>query len=88
MLLLLLLGVVVAVSMITAWVFGGHWSFIEEEGGGVSIESLDGHSPARLMLLYLNVMGIIGVPVLDARLAQSISGALDRGDARPAGCPS
>jgi len=68
-LLLLLLGVVVALSMITAWVFGGHWSFIEEEGG-VSIESLMAVALPGVLLLYLNVMGIIGVPVLDARLAQ------------------
>ncbi|WP_051084795.1 sensor histidine kinase [Kribbella catacumbae] len=68
-LLLLLLGVVVAISMITAWLFGGHWSFIEEQGE-VSIASLMAVALPGLLLLYLNVMGIIGVPVLDARLAQ------------------
>ncbi|MEU4394540.1 histidine kinase [Kribbella sp. NPDC023855] len=68
-LLLLLLGLVVAGSMVSAWLLGGDWAFIED-GGGVSLLSLAAVSLPGLILLYLNVMGIIGVPVLDARLAR------------------
>lgn len=68
-LLLLLLGLVVAASMVSAWLLGGEWAFIES-GGGVSLLSLVAVSLPGLILLYLNVMGIIGVPVLDARLAR------------------
>ncbi|WP_433007761.1 sensor histidine kinase [Kribbella sp. CA-294648] len=68
-LLLLLLGLVVAGSMVSAWLVGGDWAFIEN-GGGVSLLSLAAVSLPGLILLYLNVMGIIGVPVLDARLAR------------------
>jgi signal transduction histidine kinase len=68
-LLLLLLGLVVAGSMVSAWLLGGEWAFIES-GGGVSLLSLAAVSLPGLILLYLNVMGIIGVPVLDARLAR------------------
>lgn len=68
-LLLLLVGVAVAVSMVSAFLFKGQWSFLEENGR-VTLASLVAVSLPGLLLLYLNVMGIIGVPVLDARLAQ------------------
>ncbi|WBQ07164.1 sensor histidine kinase [Kribbella sp. CA-293567] len=68
-LLLLLLGLIVAVSMLSAFVLNGHWAFLED-GGRVTVSSLAVVAVPGLVLLYLNVMGIVGVPVLDARLAR------------------
>jgi signal transduction histidine kinase len=69
-LLILVLGLVVAGSMVTAWLLNGSWAFIEDGGEGVSTAALVAGLLPGLVLLYLNVMGIVGVPVLDARLAR------------------
>ncbi|WP_432940019.1 sensor histidine kinase [Kribbella sp. CA-253562] len=69
-LLLLVFGVVVAGSMLSAWIFGGTWGFIEEDGGAVSTETIAVVALPGLVLLYLNVMGIAGVSQLDVALAR------------------
>jgi len=69
-LLLLLFGLVVAGSMLTAWIFGGPWALIENGSDRISVETLAVALIPGTLLLYLNVMGIIGVPVLDARIAR------------------
>jgi len=68
-LLLLLFGLLVASSMVTAWLFGGTWSFIED-GGEVSTATVLVALIPGLLLLYLNVMGIVGIGHLDTRLAR------------------
>ncbi|MEV0290066.1 MULTISPECIES: histidine kinase [unclassified Kribbella] len=67
--LLLLYGLVVAGTMISAWALDGTWGFIES-AGRVSTGTLAVASVPGALLLYLNVMGLIGVVDLDARLAR------------------
>lgn len=69
-LLLLVFGLVVAGSMLSAWIFGGTWGFIEEDGGAVSSATVAVAAIPGLVLLYLNVMGIAGVSQLDVALAR------------------
>ncbi|MBB5837081.1 sensor histidine kinase [Kribbella italica] len=69
-LLLLVFGLVVAGSMLSAWIFGGAWGFIEEDGGAVSSATIAVAAIPGLVLLYLNVMGIAGVRQLDVALAR------------------
>ncbi|MGC4939487.1 sensor histidine kinase [Kribbella sp. DT2] len=69
-LLLLVFGLVVAGSMVSAWIFGGAWGFIEEDGGTVSTATIAVAAIPGLVLLYLNVMGIAGVSQLDVALAR------------------
>lgn len=76
-LLLLLFGLAVAVSVLTAWVLGGDWSFVED-GGGVSTLTLVAISIPGAVLLYLNVMGILGVEDLDRRTARHFLGPSPR----------
>ena len=68
--LLLLFGLIVAGSMLTAWIFGGEWAFIEEDGNRVSSATVLVAALPGALLLYLNVMGIVGVAGLDERLAR------------------
>jgi signal transduction histidine kinase len=56
--------------MLSAWVFGGTWGFIEEDGGAVSTATVAVAAIPGLVLLYLNVMGIAGVSQLDVALAR------------------
>lgn len=67
--LLLLYGLVVAGTMISAWALGGSWGFIES-AGRVSTATLLVAAVPGALLLYLNVMGLIGIVDLDARLAR------------------
>jgi signal transduction histidine kinase len=69
-LLLLVFGLVVAGSMVSAWIFGGTWGLIEEDGGAVSTATAAVAAIPGLVLLYLNVMGIAGVSQLDVALAR------------------
>ncbi len=68
-LLLLLFGLVVTGSMLSAWILGGTWGFIED-GGTVSSATVAVAAIPGLVLLYLNVMGIAGVSQLDVALAR------------------
>ncbi|MEV6281463.1 histidine kinase [Kribbella sp. NPDC051770] len=68
--LVLVFGLAVAGSMLSAWIFGGTWGFIEEDGGRVSTATIAVAAIPGLVLLYLNVMGIAGVSQLDAALAR------------------
>jgi signal transduction histidine kinase len=76
-LLLLLFGLAVAASMLTAWILGGSWSFVEDSGG-VSTLTLVTVSIPGAVLLYLNVMGILGVEDLDRRTARHFLGPSPR----------
>ena len=76
-LLLLLFGLAVAVSMLSAWLLGGDWSFVED-GGGVSTLTMFAISIPGAVLLYLNVMGILGVEDLDRRTARHFLGPSPR----------
>ena len=67
--LLLLYGLVVAGTMISAWALDGTWGFIES-AGKVSTATLAVATVPGALLLYLNVMGLIGIVDLDARLAR------------------
>jgi signal transduction histidine kinase len=67
--LLLLYGLVVAGTMISAWALDGTWGFIES-AGRVSTATLLVAAVPGALLLYLNVMGLIGIVDLDARLAR------------------
>lgn len=69
-LLLLLAGLVVAGSMLTAWIAGGDWAFIEEGDSQVTAEMIAAAALPGAVLLYLNVMGLIGIADLDARTAR------------------
>ncbi|MEU4604526.1 histidine kinase [Kribbella sp. NPDC023972] len=67
--LLLMFGLVVAGTMVSAWALNGPWGFIES-AGRVSTATLLVASIPGALLLYLNVMGLLGVVDLDARLAR------------------
>ncbi|MFI7063380.1 sensor histidine kinase [Kribbella sp. NPDC050124] len=67
--LLLLYGLVVAGTMISAWALDGTWGFIES-AGRVSTATMAVAAVPGALLLYLNVMGLIGVVDLDTRLAR------------------
>ncbi|TWD74892.1 signal transduction histidine kinase [Kribbella amoyensis] len=69
-LLVLTFGLLVAASMISAWIAGGTWSLIEEDGGQVTTATVVVIALPGLLLLYLNVMGIVGVADLDAAIAR------------------
>jgi signal transduction histidine kinase len=69
-LLLLLFGLAVAGSMITAWIAGGSWGVIEDGGDRVSTATVLAISIPGFLLLYLNVMGIVGIRDLDTQLAR------------------
>ncbi|ADB34263.1 histidine kinase [Kribbella flavida DSM 17836] len=69
-LMLLLFGLLVAASMVSAWILGGSWAFIEEGEGRVSTATMATVAIPGLVLLYLAVMGIVGVAELDVRLAR------------------
>jgi signal transduction histidine kinase len=69
-LLLLLLGLVVAGSMVTAWITGGSWALIEDGADRISTATVIVAAIPGALLLYLNVMGIVGVAGLDERLAR------------------
>lgn len=76
-LMLLTFGLVVAATMLTAWALNGSWSFVED-GGRVTTVSLVAISIPGAVLLYLNVMGIIGVEDLDRRTARHFLGPSPR----------
>jgi signal transduction histidine kinase len=81
-LLLLLLGLVVAGSMLSAWLVGGQWGFIEA-GGRVTTEVMVGAAVPGAVLAYLIVMGIAGIADLDVwtarrHLAPSVEEVLAR----------
>jgi signal transduction histidine kinase len=67
--LLLMFGLVVAGTMVSAWALNGPWGFIES-AGRVSTATLLVASIPGALLLYLNVMGLLGVVDLDTRLAR------------------
>jgi len=67
--LLLLYGLVVAGTMVSAWALDGTWGFIES-AGRVSTATLAVAVVPGALLLYLNVMGLVGIVDLDARLAR------------------
>ncbi|MFC0628978.1 sensor histidine kinase [Kribbella deserti] len=67
--LLLLLGLTVAVSMISAWITGGSWGYIEEGDDRVTHKVLLSASIPGVVLLYLDVMGLLGVADLEAFIA-------------------
>ncbi|GAA1600619.1 sensor histidine kinase [Kribbella sancticallisti] len=69
-LLVLLFGLVVTGSMLSAWLIGGPWALIEDGEDRISAGMIALAFIPGVLLLYLNVMGIIGVPVLDTRLAR------------------
>lgn len=69
-LLLLLLGLIVTVSMLSAWIIGGPWALIEDGEDRISAGTIAVALIPGALLLYLNVMGIIGVPALEARIAR------------------
>ena len=69
-LLLLLLGLVVTGSMLSAWIIGGPWALIEDGEDRISAGTIAVALIPGALLLYLNVMGIIGVPALDLRIAR------------------
>jgi signal transduction histidine kinase len=69
-LLLLLLGLVVAGSVVSAWILDGHWGFIEDGRDGVGTTMLLAVALPGSVLFYLNVMGIVGIADLDARIAR------------------
>jgi signal transduction histidine kinase len=76
-LMLLAFGLAVALSMLTAWLLGGNWAFVED-GGRVSTVTLVAIALPGAVLLYLNVMGIIGVEDLDRRTARHFLGPSPR----------
>jgi len=67
--LLLLYGLVVAGTMVSAWALDGTWGFIES-AGRVSTATLLVAAVPGALLLYLNVMGLLGIVDLDTRLAR------------------
>ncbi|MGW6448516.1 sensor histidine kinase [Lentzea sp. NPDC055074] len=64
---------VVALSMVTAWLFDGEWGFIEEEGvvtlGLIGIVAIPG-----LLVIFVTTAGVVGVTVLDRWLATAMLG--------------
>ena len=70
---LLAFGLVVTGTMLSAWVFGGAWGFIENEDQ-VSTTTVAVTLVPGVVLLYLNLMGIVGVADLDARTARRYLG--------------
>ncbi|MFC5265607.1 histidine kinase [Kribbella qitaiheensis] len=69
-LLLLLFGLVVAGSMVTAWITGGSWALIEDGADRISTATVIVAAIPGALLLYLNIMGIVGIAGLDERLAR------------------
>lgn len=69
-LLLLLFGLVVAGSMVTAWITGGSWALIEDGADRISTATVIVASIPGALLLYLNIMGTVGIAGLDERLAR------------------
>lgn len=67
--LLLLYGLVVAGTMVSAWLFNGSWGYIES-ADRVSTETMAVAAIPGALLLYINVMGLAGVVDLDAKLAR------------------
>jgi signal transduction histidine kinase len=67
--LLLLYGLAVAGTMVSAWLFDGSWGYIES-ADRVSSETMAVAAIPGALLLYLNVMGLAGVVDLDAKLAR------------------
>jgi signal transduction histidine kinase len=68
-LLVLLFGLLVAGSMVSAWITGGSWAMIEDDGG-VSSATMAVAVVPGVLLFYLNVMGIVGIRDLDSRIAR------------------
>ncbi|NIK57406.1 sensor histidine kinase [Kribbella shirazensis] len=67
--LLLLYGLVVAGTMVSAWLFDGSWGYIES-ADRVSTATIAVAAIPGALLLYINVMGLAGVVDLDAKLAR------------------
>lgn len=71
--LLLLLGLVVAGSMVSAWLTGGSWSMVED-GGGVSTPTVLLAAVPGIVLLYLDITGLKGVADLEVYTARRFLG--------------
>ncbi|MEU8225672.1 histidine kinase [Kribbella sp. NPDC048915] len=67
--LLLLYGLAIAATMVSAWAFDGSWGYIES-ADRVSTETLMLATVPGALLLYINVMGLAGVVDLDVKLAR------------------
>ncbi|WP_350274051.1 histidine kinase [Kribbella sp. HUAS MG21] len=67
--LLLLYGLAVAGTMVSAWLFDGSWGYIES-ADRVSTETMAVAAVPGALLLYINVMGLAGVVDLDTKLAR------------------
>jgi signal transduction histidine kinase len=70
---LLAFGLAVAISMLSAWLLGEDWAFIED-GGRVTMVTIAAVTPPGALLLYLNVMGVVGVADLERRTARHFLG--------------
>jgi signal transduction histidine kinase len=66
---LLVFGLLVAGTMVSAWAFDGSWGYIEE-ADRVSAGTLLWATIPGALLLYINVMGLVGVVDLDGKLAR------------------
>jgi len=71
--LLLLLCLVVAGSMVSAWLLDGGWGLVSNDGG-VDTGLIAMATPPGILLIFVTVVGVSGVGSLDRLLAQRLLG--------------
>jgi len=71
--LMLMFYISVAISMLSAWIFGGTWGFVEKgdrvDSGMIALALLPG-----ALLIFVSLAGVTGVAVLDRWLATALLG--------------